>query len=230
MALSGSHEFRNLFLPLPPAPITIYSRLTEGSTSRAVRQKDTSSLCPAVLGLTPVVLSFFLSLETALGYDNLLRNGGFEQGTSGRTAPYGTTFITVTDPVSSGNWAAAISGTTGSIWIYQDVEMIPGATYTFTGRIHKNEAGFDEACLGIEWLDSGSPDVQKCLSGDNTFYRPLTVSVAAAPSGTSRARIMARAEILSAEHTNPIYFDELALTSNMMPIGFIPLCLKNYPR
>jgi hypothetical protein len=184
-----------------------------------------------VLGLAPVALSFFLTLKTALGYDqNLLQNGGFEQGTSGWTASWGANLITVTDPVSSGNWAAAISGTTGSIWIYQDVVVVPGATYTLTGLIHKYERRFHQACLGIEWLESGSPDLQECLYDDHDFYLPLTVSIEAAPSYATRARIKARAYIRTANPANPIYFDELSLTSNMMPVAFIPLCLKNYPR
>lgn len=185
-----------------------------------------------VFGLAPVAVSFFLTLETALGYDNLLGNGGFEEGTSGWTASYGATFITVTEPVSSGNWAAALkrSDTTGWIWIYQDVVVVPGATYTLTGWIYNNEPRFDEACLRIEWVGSGSPDVQKCLFGNNAFYRAITVGPVAAPSDATRTIIKARANILTSPPTNPIYFDELRLTSNMMPIGFIPLCLKNYPR
>jgi hypothetical protein len=186
-----------------------------------------------VFGLAPVAVSFFLTLETALGWDqNLLQNGGFEQGTSGWTASYGATFITVTEPVSSGNWAASLDrrDTTGWIWIYQDVVVVPGATYTLTGWIYKNELGFHRACLRMEWLESGSPPLQECLSDDIYFYQPITVGPISAPSDATRARIKALAEIRTPAHTNPIYFDELRLTSNMMPIGFFPLSLKNYPR
>jgi len=185
-----------------------------------------------LLGLAPVAVSFFLTLETALGYDNLLGNGGFEQGTSAWTAPYGTTFITVTEPVSSGNWAASLDrrDCTGWIWIYQDVDIIAGATYTLTGWIYKNEPGFDEACLGIEWLGSSWPDVEECLSGNNCFYLPLTVSIAAAPPDASRARIKLIADIRTENPSSPIFFDELGLTSSMMPNGFLPLSVKNYRR
>jgi hypothetical protein len=183
-----------------------------------------------VFGLAPVAVSFFLTLETALGYDNLLGNGGFEEGTSGWTASYGATFITVTNPVSSGNWAAAISGTTGLIWIDQDVAVVPGATYTLTGLIHKYEQKFREACLRIEWVASGSPDLQECFSDDISFYRPITVGPVAAPSNVTRAKIRATAEIRTPNPPSPVYFDDLSLTSNMMPIGFLPLSLKSYPR
>jgi hypothetical protein len=185
-----------------------------------------------VLGLAPVALSLFLTLECAFGWDqNLLQNGGFEQGTSGWGVSPGATFITVTEPVSSGNWAAALnrSDTTGWIWIYQDVQVMTGATYTLTGLIHKDEADFKRACLRIEWVGSGSPDLEQCIYDDNNSYRRITVGPTAAPADASGARIKALADIRTSPPTNPIYFDELRLTSNMMPIGFIPLCLKNYP-
>ena len=186
-----------------------------------------------VLGLAPVAVSFFLTLKTALGWDqNLLQNGGFEQGTSGWTASYGATFITVTQPVTSGNWAASLdrTDTTGEIWIYQDVVVVPGATYTLTGWIYQNEPGFDEACLRIEWVESGSPDLQECLPGNNDFYRPITVGPTDAPHDATQARISAAANVGYTQHSYPVFFDELRLTSNMMPIGFMPLSLKNYPR
>jgi hypothetical protein len=180
-----------------------------------------------------VALSFLLSLDTALGYDlDLLQNGGFEQGASGWGVSYGATFITVTNPVSSDNWAASLDrrDTPAKIWIYQDVVVVPGATYTLTGWIYKDEPGFDEACLRIEWLASGSPDLQECLSGDNDFYRPITVGPTDAPGDATKARISAAADVADADHLYPVFFDELRVTSNMMPIGFIPLCLKNYPQ
>jgi len=185
-----------------------------------------------VLSLAPVGLSFFLTLETALGYDNLLGNGGFEQGTSAWTASYGATFITVTEPVSAGNWAAALnrSDTTGEIYIQQEVDIVPGATYTLTGRIYKDEPDFQRACLCIEWVESGSPDLQECLSDDDDFYFPITVGPTVAPSDATRAKIKAMAEVRTANPSIPVYFDELALTSSMMPKGFFPLSLKNYPR
>jgi len=183
-----------------------------------------------LLGLAPVAVSFFLSLKTALGCDNLLGNGGFEQGTSAWTAPYGTTFITVTDPVSSGNWAAALDGYTGVVWAYQDVDIIPGATYTLTGWVYKDEPAFEYARLRLEWWPPGIIVDSTQLTDDNDFYRPMTVGPALAPTDASRARIKLMANIGDANPPNPIYFDELSLTSTMMPKGFLPLSLKSYRR
>jgi len=41
---------------------------------------------------------------------------------------------------------------------------------------------------------------------------------------------MAIAELLDADPPHPVYFDEIRLTSNMMPSGYFPLLLKNYGR
>ena len=82
-------------------------------------------------------------------------------------------------------------------------------------------------CLRIEWRDSGWPHSEDCISGDAGYYRPITVALAKAPPDVSRARIMAIAELLDADPPHPVYFDEIRLTSNMMPRGFLPLLLKN---
>ena len=46
----------------------------------------------------------------------------------------------------------------------------------------------------------------------------------------SEHRIMAIAELLDADPPHPVCFDEIRLTSNMMPSGYFPLLLKNYGR
>jgi len=187
-----------------------------------------------VLGLAPVALSFLLNLDTALGYDrDLLQNGGFEQGTSGWGVSYGATFITVTEPVSSGNWAAALNRTDipAQIYFHQYVPVIAGATYTLTGWIYKDEPAFTYALLRIEWWPLGQPTVDSGqIRDDNDFYRPVTVGPATAPPGAYKARIVGLADIRTSPPPNPVYFDDLSFTSNMMPNGFFPLSLKNYRR
>lgn len=180
--------------------------------------------------LATLLLSLFLN--TALGQDNLLSNGGFEDGTSSWNTSYGATFVTVTEPVSSGLWAASLyrGGTTGEIWIYQDVPVEPSATYTLTGWALKNESLFLRVCLCIEWPGSEGPASEDCFSGDNNYYRPITIGPTLPPSDASVARIKAVAEILGANPPSPVYFDELNFTSSMEQSGYLPLLLKNYRR
>lgn len=181
-------------------------------------------------GLATLLLSLFIT--TALGQDNLLSNGGFENGTSSWNTSYGATFVTVTEPVSSGLWAASLyrGGTTGKIWIYQDVAVEPSATYTLTGWALKNDSHFGSVCLHIEWPGSAALSSHDCFYDDNDYYRAITVGPTLPPSDASVARIKAVADISGANPPGPVYFDELSFTSSMEPSGYFPLLLKNYPR
>ena len=122
------------------------------------------------------------------------------------------------------------SDTAGEIEIHQDVFVIPGATYTLTGWIYKDEPEFASVCLRIEWRDSVWPNSPECIWDDADYYRPLTVAAVTAPPDASQARIAAVAELRHADPPRPVYFDEIRLTSNMMARSFIPLMLKNYGR
>jgi hypothetical protein len=179
--------------------------------------------------LATLLLSLFLN--TAMGQDNILSNGGFENGTSSWNTSYGATFVTVTEPVSSGLWAASLyrGGTTGEIWIYQDVAVEPSATYTLTGWALKNESLFDRVCLRIEWPGSAAPPSDDCLYSDSDYYRPMTVGPTLPPSDASVARIKAVAKIFGVNPPGPVYFDELSFTSSLERSGYLPLLLKNYP-
>jgi len=165
------------------------------------------------------------------GPGNLLVNGDFEEGTSRWSESYAATFLTVTAPVSSGGWAASLhkSGVAGEIlYIRQDVQVIPGATYTLTGWIYKDEFAFEYALLRLDWRDSDGADlISPLITDDNPFYRHVTVGPVAAPPDASIARISAVAKIHDPSPANPVYFDNLSLTSNMIPRNRLPLLLKN---
>jgi hypothetical protein len=206
----------------------------------ADRQNDGGHRCRKIRLLALVlasalgsaVVSLVLSVTSALGHAGYPRNGGFEAGTSYWNVSHGATCITVTEPVSSGTWAASLtkSDTTGEVSIYQDVPIFPGATYTLTGWVFKDEFDFCCACLRLEWRPSTAPPSQDCLTDDNDFYRPLTVGPVAAPAGATKVRIRAVGEIATADPQSPIYFDEIKLTCSLTPRMYSPLLLKSYPR
>jgi hypothetical protein len=178
-----------------------------------------------------IVFFLLLSLATALGQTDHLINGGFEEGTSGWTASSETSFVTVTTPVSSGNWAASLSDLDANydISIYQDVPVFPGATYTLTGWVYNNEPGFYRVCLRVEWPPPVGGDSEGCLKGEADFYRPLTVGPVVAPSSVDVARISAVAEIRVPNPPTPVYFDEISLTCSLTPRLYLPLLPKHYP-
>jgi hypothetical protein len=184
------------------------------------------------LVLASALVSLTLSFTSALGHEGYPLNGGFEDGTSHWNVSFGATFITVTEPVSSGSWAASLtmSGTTGEISIYQDVPIFAEATYTLTGWVYKDEVDYLRACLRLEWLPSTALAIEECLEDDKDFYRPLTVGPVAVPAGATKVRIRAVGDIGEANPASPVYFDELRLKCSLTPRVYSPLSLKNYPR
>jgi len=199
---------------------------------------------PLLLGLGllfPLVLlmlSLILASQCAVGSTSLLTNGGFEDGTTGWTrSPGDAIFVTVADPVHSGAWAASLNRkhVSGEIWIYQNVDVVAGTSYTLTGWAYSVESGFLEVCLRIKWLESQYPDVESsCLDGLAAYYRPITLSAVTAPPDATTARIIAVAEIADPSPPKPVYFDDLSLTSNIpstpTPIPcYVPLVVNDYP-
>jgi len=191
------------------------------------------SLC--LLSLTALLaLSVLLASYSALGSTNLLSNAGFENGTSNWQPSFDITFTTSTQHVHSGEFAASLnkSGPIGEIYIFQDVDVVAGAAITLTGWVYKNELMFDRACLRIAWPGSQSPDVESCLEANDDLYRAITVTSATAPTDT--ARIMAVANISTRDPQEPVYFDDLSVTSNIPPTPtpmafYVPLVVKSYP-
>jgi hypothetical protein len=184
----------------------------------------------SALGST--VVSLALSFTSALGHAGYPLNGGFEDGISYWNVSYGATFITVTTPVSSGNWAASLTrqDIASEVSIYQDVDVHAGATYTLTGWAYLNEPAFDYVCLRIQWPGSTELDEEDCVYDLNDYYRPLTVGPTIAPLDATAARIKAVAGIRTANPPNPVYFDEISLTCSLTPRLYSPLLLKSYPR
>jgi hypothetical protein len=181
--------------------------------------------------LASTSLSLALSSTSALGHASYPINGGFEDGTSHWKLYSEGTFVAVTEPVRSGTWAASLttSGSTAEIWIYQDVPIFPGATYTLTGWVYWDEPAFKHVELCLKW-NSDSLEHSARLTDDNDFYRPVTVGPLVAPPDATEARIRAVAKIREPNPTNPVYFDDISLTCNLTPRFFLPLQLKSYAR
>jgi hypothetical protein len=186
-----------------------------------------------------LTLSVLLASQGALGSTNPLQNPGFESGTADWYPSPDITFITSTLHVHSGQWAASLNKTvtSGQIWIWQDVSVVPSATYTVTGWVYEDDPNFDKSCLRIAWPGStwvGS--VEACLDGDYGSYRPITLASVIAPPDAATARIWAVAYIGEAVPSIPVYFDDLSLTSSVpptpTPMGtpfYVPMVVKNYP-
>ncbi len=181
------------------------------------------------------MLSFLLASQSALGSAELLTNGDFEEGTTGWTISRDEiVFITVTQPVRSGNWAASlnIGVAADKIAIRQNVTVTANVSYTLTGSAYEYGNHFDRSCLRVEWLNPSYPLVESCIDVDAHYYQPITVHVDPAPD-TRTAKILAVAELEDFDGSNAVFFDDLSFTSNIAPtptpiVVYVPLVLKNY--
>jgi len=172
---------------------------------------------------------------------NLLQNPGFEEGTTGWDVDHDTTqFVTATEPVHSGTWAASLNrtdGVPGQIYIYQDVEgIIGGMPYTLSGWATSN-SNFWWVKLRIDWRNaSGSVGRwvdSDALTGDEEEFQLLTIpkegegeSVRAPPDATI-ARIKCMASIQNPSPATPVFFDELSFTFQGWKV-YVPRVVKNY--
>lgn len=212
----------------------MYGHEAELPHDRGERRSRKGRLAALIVAssVASTALSLLLAFTSALGQTDYLTNGGFEEGTSGWTVSSDATFVTVTTPVSSGNWAASLSdcGPAYEINIHQEVPIFPGATYTLTGWVYSDERGFRRVCLRLEWLPPSPGNSEKCLTPEIGFYRPLTVGPVIAPPKATEARISGVAEIREANPPSTVYFDELSLTCSLTPRLRLPLVLRSYPR
>lgn len=207
----------------------------DGHGTRRPQLLALSVLFPVAL----LALSLLISSGNALGSTNVLKNGGFEDGTSYWYPSYGITFTTSTLHVRSGDGAASLvrDDTIGEIWILQDMSVVPGATYTLTGWVYQNEPNVDQACLRIRWRGSDWLDTEQwCAPGQADYYRPFTSEPVMAPPDAITARVLALADIGESGMQEPVYFDDLSFTSSLDPTPapagtpfHVPLVLKHYP-
>jgi len=162
---------------------------------------------------------------------------GFEEGTEGwlPDSPTTTEFITVTQPVHSGQWAASLNRTDGfggEIYIYQDVEdIIGGMSYALSGWAYKDDPNFGWVKLRLDWRDSSGSLLKvdsPLLTEDQAVYQFLFIDAVQAPINATRARIQCMAYIHdSTPEPTPVFFDDLSFTFQGSKV-YLPLVVKNY--
>ena len=172
----------------------------------------------------------------------LLENGGFEEGTEGWLAdsPTTTQFITVTQPVHSGDRAASLKKKVGAgfIYIYQDVPVVGGGYYTLSGWIYnyKDRPIEDWAVLRIEWRDSSGEiarhvDSQKVYDDEPGYHErriPYNGGDSVqAPAAATIARIKCMAWVHDSNPATPVFFDDLSFTPQRWKV-YLPLVVKNH--
>ncbi len=166
--------------------------------------------------LAVLALLALLSLPTFAAPDELLVNGGFEEGIDPWRAS-GCTIGRTGDPdlVNNGNFAAVLSTEGYKGWMWQVVQVQPEEAYAFTGYVIRNDENISAIFLQISFLRGGVPlgsYASPSLEGNTAKYRPISLSATAPPEADS-ARVEAWLErCTTAIGPATAYLDDMSFT------------------
>lgn len=179
-----------------------------------------------VTSLLVAITLFTLNVSSVFA-DNLLLNSSFEDTTTGVpnnwTKNVSTATLGTSTTVKTGAASASINktnGATGSIYLYQDVDVEVGSYYSISGWVVKNDTKFSYAILRISWRDS-SQEMSKTdssqLTSDSASFQELKIDSVQAPSGVVKARIELLANISTTNPSNPVLFDDINFSQVSAP-------------
>ncbi|MBM3157394.1 MAG: hypothetical protein FJ004_08945 [Chloroflexi bacterium] len=147
--------------------------------------------------------------------EELLQNGGFEQGTDSWNI-YNGELSTVESPVHGGSSAArlVVDIYRQEAWIHQIVDIVPGGSYTLTGYVLKNDSQAEHVRFQISWWDEteeiGLLDSTR-LTTNSPEYQSLTL-IATAPAKARAARVRAIVRQTDPSGSATVYFDDISFT------------------
>jgi len=155
-----------------------------------------SSLVKAAPALAIVFSFFALCGPIGARADELLSNGGFEDGTAGWAWAGGTLeAVCEPAPVDEDNCAGLFTtdAQPSSIIRHELVPVQPGGSYTLTASILKNDPHVVSVEARITWHDSngfyGGEQPYTQLTGNSTGYQSLSIRSVEAPLGFTWAAI-----------------------------------------
>lgn len=171
----------------------------------------------AIIALIAVL--FFLHFANP-AFANLLLNSSFEEASSSAPLSWVKNVSTATLGISSaaktGTASASINktnGSTGLIYLYQDVDVESGSYYSLSGSAIKNSSKFSWVILRISWRDLGGSETSKTDSSQVTTnssdFQSLKIDSVQAPSQIVKARIELAGNITTANPENPVLFDDV---------------------
>ena len=175
--------------------------------------------------LVLIFLSGFLFASPTFA-DNLLLNSSFEDAPGGTLSSWtknvSTATLGVATSVKEGTQSASINKTnssTGTIYLYQDVDIEPESYYSLSGYALKNSANFSYALLRISWRNTSeiSQTDSSKMTSDSTDFQQLSISSVQAPSSATKARIELLANISTVNPANPVLFDSINFSQIQAP-------------
>ncbi len=179
--------------------------------------------------VTVFILIFVLGVVSTspIFADNLLINSSFEDITGGIpnnwTKNVSTATLGISSTVKEGTASASINKTnssTGTIYLYQDVDIEPESYYSLSGYALKNSANFSWLVLRISWRNASS-ELSKTdssrITSDATSFQSLNISAVQAPNQAIKARIELVANITTINPSNAALFDVISFSQISAP-------------
>lgn len=170
---------------------------------------------------------FFLVFPGEVNADNLLLNSSFEDITGDIpnfwVKNVSTATLSTSSMSKSGTESASINktnNTTGTIYLYQDVDVEPNTYYSLAGWVVKNDSKFSYSLLRISWRDAGveiSKTDSSQLTSDLPTFQELKIDSVQAPGSSVKARIELLANIASPNPTNPVLFEDISFSQVSAP-------------
>lgn len=175
-----------------------------------------------------LVLFIFCLTSPKQAFANLLLNSSFEEASSSAPLSWAKNVSTATLGISAtaktGTVSASINktnGSTGLIYLYQDVDIESGSYYSLSGNAIKNSSKFGWVILRISWRDLGGSEISKTdssqITTDSSNFQFLKIDSVQAPSQVIRARIELAGNITTANPENPVLFDDVDFSQIATP-------------
>ena len=169
-----------------------------------------------------LLLGFLLSGFHITSADNLLTNGGFENGLEG-WHKYGGTFQTVSAPVYEGGFSAEHTNTfSGTKFLYQKVPGITGgAKYTVRGWVYFTDPNIQSTWIRLAWYTTSDCSGPQAGYIESTYYttplpiwREITLTWSA-PSGAQCVAVRLMTRVLGP--TTHTYWDDISFEPFVPP-------------
>jgi Lamin Tail Domain len=172
----------------------------------------------AIVSVSIVLSILAISRLMVATADELLANGGFENGTVGWGWEVGALEVACGSvPVTEGNCAGLfVTNLMGSSFVQYEkpVPVQPGSVYTLTASILKNDQRIQRVELWLIWKDEGghplAPELQlpaQKLTQDRPTYQPLSLGTPQSPPNAASASISIR--LVSYSSGGQIYIDNV---------------------
>ena len=150
--------------------------------------------------------------------DELLLNGGFEQGTEGWGATFGLLDVAETPVLEGARAGRLTSSALQSHEVYQFADVMSGEPYEFEGWVLSNDIAIVRIFLRLTWFDGFGNLISAAdspwLTGTASEYRGLTAGPVLSPGAAATVRM---GILVQASAPFSLHLDDFSFTGAKPP-------------